>query len=218
MIQLFSLNQPTMHCNVGPINPKNAKSLKPCLMPESGSQTPSVSQFSLLWAMAGHEIMDCLCCRPVQATWKHNMLDMVPPNVSDCIAIPILVCFVFGIIRVSLAAIPGRNSLVSVAGSWTLLRMHFAEFLKLFDIFARFNFYNFSSPGNFTNVLLNFYILHGAKNYFHQSTKNTTTTKTGEAGSWVVFNLENQTISNPTNSRKHFFRITTNQFYFWETL
>ena len=163
--------------------------------------------------MAGHEIMDCLCCRPVQATWKHNMLDMVPPNVSDCIAIPILVCFVFGIIRVSLAAIPGRNSLVSVAGSWTLLRMHFAEFLKLFDIFARFNFYNFSSPGNFTNVLFNFYILKIIM--FSSEHEKYIKKKRGEAGNRVLFNLENQTISNPTNSREHFFRITPNQFDFW---
>ena len=163
--------------------------------------------------MAGHEIMDCLCCRPVQATWKHNMLDMVPPNVSDCIAIPILVCFVFGIIRVSLAAIPGRNSLVSVAGSWTLLRMHFAEFLKLFDIFARFNFYNFSSPGNFTNVLFNFYILKIIM--FSSEHEKYIKKKRGEAGNRALFNLENQTISNPTNSREHFFRITPNQFDFW---
>ena len=82
-----------------------------------------------------------------------------PPQMSQIAFIPILVCFVFRIIRMSLAAIPGLNSLVSVAGSWTLPRMHFTEFLKLFDIFALLNFSNVSSRGKSTNVLFNFFIL-----------------------------------------------------------
>ena len=129
--------------------------------------------------------------------------------------VPILVCFVFGIIRVSLAAIPGQNSSVSVAGSWTLLRMHFAEFLKLFDIFARFNFSNFSSLGKLSNVLFNFYILHGAETYYWcVFSSECGKYKTQDGSSRVVFNLENQTFSNPTNSRNTFSGLLRTNFIF----
>ena len=114
----------------------------------------------------------------------------------------------------------GLNSLVSVAGSSTLLRMHFAEFLKLLDIFALFNFYNFSSRGQFTNALFNFYILHSAKKI---KTQKNSKQKTAQMQDWYRgrqlsgFQFGKSDFKS-NQFAQHFFRITPNQFYFWETL
>ena len=142
------------------------------------------------------------------------------PLTSQIAFIPILACcFGFRIIKMSLAPIAGLNSLVSVAGSWTLLRMHFAEFLKLLDIFALLNFSNFSSRGKFTNVLFNFCILQSAKkNYISMIYKKKTQMQDWCRGRQLSGFQFGKSDFKSNQFAQHFFRITPNQFYFWETL
>ena len=97
--------------------------------------------------------------------------------------------------------------------------MHFAEFLKLFDIFALLNFSNFSSSGKFTNVRFSFNIFHlGWKlllmHVFIRAQKYKKEREKMQDWCRVIFNLENQTISNPPNSRNTFSGLPWTNFIF----